>query len=67
MTEQFVHLVGAEQVSNAAHTIQSAATDMRNAGSNMAEALQQHQRFLDDWLNRFEAVLTKLEPRVRVE
>ena len=59
--EQFVHLIGAEQVSNAAHTMQSAATDMRTAGSRLAESLQQHQRFLDDWLARFESAMTTLE------
>lgn len=52
-----VHLIGAEQVKNAGHNMQAAATDMQNAASWMIEAFQQHQRFLDDWLARFEAVL----------
>ncbi len=52
-----VYLIGAEDVKNAGYVFQGAATDMRNAASWMAEALQQHQRFLDDWLARFEVVV----------
>lgn len=50
-------LIGAEKVEHAGYSIRNAATGMRNAASWMTEAFQQHQRFLDDWLARFEAVL----------
>jgi hypothetical protein len=53
-----IYLMGAEDVSSAASSIRLAAEGMQSAASWMTEALQQHQRFLDDWLARFEAVLT---------
>lgn len=61
MTE-FIRLVGAEDVRRAACAISSAARDMCRAAGSIDEALRNHQRFLDDWLQRFEAALaTRLE------
>lgn len=54
-----IYLMGSEDVQSAGHTIRQAAEGMQSAASWMTEALQQHQRFLDDWLARFEAVLTE--------
>lgn len=53
-----VFLVGSEDVRNAGHRMTSAATDMKQAASQIEFALQQHQRFLDEWLGRLETVLT---------
>lgn len=49
---QYMTLVGAEDVSRAASNMRSAADDMTRAAANIAAALEQHQRFLDDWLVR---------------
>lgn len=55
-----VHLIGAEDVRSAGNTISGAADEMKRAAGNIDYALQQHQRFMDDWLQRFEAVVDKL-------
>jgi hypothetical protein len=55
----YITLMGAEEVSRAGHNMQSAASDMRLSVSNLSEVLQQQQRFMDDWLQRLEAVLAK--------
>lgn len=52
-------LMGAEDVRSAGNRISAAADTMRRAASNMDEALRNHQRFLDDWLMRFENVVSK--------
>lgn len=50
-----VHLDGAEQVSHAAQRMTQAAQEISSAAGRMEYALQQHQRFLDEWLSRWEA------------
>lgn len=52
-----ITLLGTEQVQSAASTMRSAADEMSRAASNMDGALERHQRFMDDWLSRFEQVL----------
>jgi hypothetical protein len=58
---QYVTLLGADQVQSAASRIASAAEEMRRAASAIDDSLSRHQRFLDDWLNRFETVLAAVE------
>jgi len=53
----YVTLMGAEQVQSAGNRMSSAAEQMSRAASSIDESLRQHQRFLDDWLQRFEATL----------
>jgi hypothetical protein len=52
-----VVLLGAEQVQNAARTMSSAASEMLRAASSIDESLRRHERFLDEWLDRFAAAL----------
>lgn len=52
-----IYLSGSEDVRNAASTISSAADEMKRAASNLEYALQSHERFLDDWLARFQEVI----------
>lgn len=56
MTE-YVHLVGAEEVSRAASTISSAADTMRSAATTIDNTLYEQRQFLDDWLNRLSQVI----------
>lgn len=56
---QTVHLIGSEHVSRAGDQMASAASTMSSAASSIAHSLEQHQRFLDDWLMRLEAVLER--------
>lgn len=57
---QYVTLVGAEEVSRAAHTMSSAASTMSSAASSIDSSLDRHQRFMSEWLERFEEALTKV-------
>jgi hypothetical protein len=52
-----IHLIGAEDVRIAANTMRSAAEDMQRAASNIAHALEMHNRFMDDWLQRLQAMM----------
>lgn len=63
---QTVHLIGAEDVSRAASTMRSAADDMRSAAGSIDSALERHQRFLDDWLQRAEALVERIEAAGKV-
>ena len=54
-----VLLIGAESVARAGSSILSAAETMRTAVSNMDGSLDQHRRWMDDWLSRFEATIEK--------
>ena len=48
----YVTLLGAEDVRRAASEIAHAAAEMQRAANWIAEALAQHERFMDDWLAR---------------
>lgn len=54
---EYIHLIGAEEVRRAGSSMRSAASDMIRAASTIDESLHRHQRFLDDWLMRLEAIL----------
>ena len=54
----YVTLMGSEQVQSAGIAMRHAAEEMNRAASSIDSSLTQHQRFLDDWLQRVEAILT---------
>jgi len=54
---QYVTLLGAEEVSRAARNMQNAADTMIDAVRNLSGVMEQHQRFLDDWLIRLDGTL----------
>lgn len=56
MSERYVTLLGAEQVQSAANSMQDAASRMQRAADTIADALDRHRSFMEDWLVRFEAV-----------
>ena len=56
----FITLVGAEDVRRAGAQMQEAANDMARAAGALGEVLAQHQRFMDGWLQRLEALLVEL-------
>ena len=62
MTE-YIHLIGAEQVQTAANTMREAAQQMGRAVGEMAYPLERHERFMEDWLIRFEAAVERLATR----
>lgn len=53
----YVTLLGVEQVQSAANTMRSAAEEMQRAASTIDASLQQHRMFLDEWLSRFESAM----------
>lgn len=55
---EYITLVGAEEVSRAASSMRSAADDMQRAASSYQYVVDQQQRFMDDWLQRLEVVLS---------
>lgn len=55
----YVTLLGAEQVKNAAHEMHTAAEQMISAALTVHAALDRNQRFLDDWLCRLACILEK--------
>jgi len=59
--EKHITLMGTEQIQNAANIMRSAAEQMGRAGSNMHDTLERHQRWMDDWLSRFQAILEARE------
>lgn len=67
MSERHVTLIGAEQVQSAANRMVDAADRMGRAASSIDDTMIRHQRFLDDWLQRFEAVVAAAAPAVMIE
>ena len=55
---EYITLMGAEQVQNAASMMVRAAEQMARAASNMDDALERHRRLMDDWLGRFAEIVT---------
>jgi orotate phosphoribosyltransferase len=64
-----IHLSGADDVRSAGHSmrgaaeqISSAAMTIDSAACMIRQALDQHQAFLEDWLRRFELIVTNSPP-----
>lgn len=57
MSERYVTLMGAEDVSRAGGRMADAAGEMQRAASTISYALEAHQRFLEDWLNQLNGIL----------
>lgn len=56
----YITLLGAEDVARAARNMAEASAEMSSAARNINYSLTQHQRFLDDWLQRLEASIERL-------
>ena len=64
MSLDFIHLAGADDVARAGSAMRQAAEEMQRAASNLAAALAMHERWMDDWLSRFQSVMeTACPPR----
>lgn len=55
--DQFVHLIGAEQVTNAASRMRDAANEMMHAANSISETYMLQQRWMEEWIQRFEVAL----------
>jgi len=58
---EYITLLGAEQVQSAGCSMRDAGVRMQSAASSIEDSIQRHERFLDDWLTRFEIVVDKLK------
>lgn len=58
---QSIYLQGSEDVRSAGSAMREAAQQMNNAASSIQFTLEQNQRFLDDWLQRLEAVVEAIK------
>jgi hypothetical protein len=60
---EHIYLQGSEAVSNAASSMRGSAEQINRAATNIDGSLSQFQRFMDDWLQRLEAVLEKYDQK----
>ncbi len=56
---QYLHLIGTEEVNRAGQKMNDAAGEMSRASSSIADTLERHQRFMSEWLVDFERILTE--------
>lgn len=56
----YVTLLGAEDVRRAGSAMSSAAGEMQRAASAFESVMERHQRFMDDWLARFEENIDRM-------
>ncbi|WP_095203699.1 hypothetical protein [Mesorhizobium carmichaelinearum] len=64
---EYMHLIGAEEVRSVGNAMSGAASEMRGAASSIDSAFERHHRFLDDWLQRFEAAMERAAPPPRTD
>jgi hypothetical protein len=57
----FVSLLGSEDVARAGYAMRDAADSINRAASNFQATLEQHQRFMEDWLQRLEQILREVK------
>jgi len=57
---EYITLLGTEDVKNAGGSMRAAASDMIRAASIISEATNQHQRSLEEFIDRFEAAIEKI-------
>ena len=55
---EYIQLVGAESVQQAANSMREAAEQMNRAAAEFQWAVDNQKRFMDEWLQTFERVLT---------
>jgi hypothetical protein len=58
---EYVTLLGAEDVARAGHNISAAADTMRSAAGTMEEAVRQGKIHSDDFLDRFEGLVDRMQ------
>lgn len=64
---EFIHLLGADDVSRAGSRIQNAANDMIRAASSIDDSLHRQRIFIDDWLMRLETLFQEQTSNLKEE
>lgn len=62
MPDQYMHLIGSEQVQRAASTMSDAADRMQRAASAIDTALDRFERRFEELVQRFETAAEKMQP-----
>ena len=60
-----IYLVGSEDVRRGGSACISAADGMQRAAANIDTTFEINARKMDDWLNRFEALVERMEVALR--
>ena len=55
-----IRLIGAEDVSQAARNMAGAAESMKAAANHFDNVMDQHHRWADEWLARFETAVKQM-------
>jgi hypothetical protein len=63
----YMTLMGSEEVSRAGYVMRDAASSMNSAVGNLSEVLDRQQRFMDDWLQRFEMAVAAFQSGGQVD
>ncbi len=58
----YITLLGSDDVRSGGHAIERAAADMNRAAGNFESVLERHHRFMDEWLQTFERILSEYKP-----
>lgn len=58
---EYMHLIGAEEVQSAGHSMTSAAQQTQNAANTISESVFTLSNRVEDWLMRFEMLVDRLE------
>lgn len=53
-----IYLHGSEDVSRAASSMREAAREMQSAASSIQGIFDQYRMFMDDWLQRYEVLMS---------
>lgn len=53
----YITLLGADDVRSGGYAMERAAADINRAAGNFEAVFERHHRFMEDWLQRFEAVV----------
>lgn len=59
-----IHLIGAEQVSNAGHNMSQAAENMNRAAREIGYVLERQQQFMSQWLIDFKTIMEEKNERI---
>ncbi len=54
---EYITLLGSEDVSRAGHNMSTAAQEFGRQVDYLRDVLEQHQRWMDQWLQEFRVVL----------
>ena len=58
--EKYVTLLGAEDVQRAGNTMCAAADRMQFAANSISDTADRQQRYMEEWMERFERAVDKL-------